>query len=164
MRLKTIGVIHSPFREPAGMPINVHQARGVKGTVRVQRRYAAGLKDLAGFERIWLIFRLHRARRPRLVVTPFLDTVGRGVFSTRAPARPNPIGISCVRLLRVKGNLLQVADLDILDGTPLLDIKPYTPSDCFPRVRCGWMDKVPDRRVRADGRFSAPGDNKKGRR
>ena len=156
MRVKPIGIIHSPFREAPGTPINVRDAKGVRGTVRVYKRYADGLKDLEGFDRIWLIFWFHRARRPRLIVTPYMDTVRRGVFATRAPARPNPIGITCVRLLKVRDNILHVSDLDILDldGSPLLDIKPYQPSDRFMRVRFGWMDKAPLRRAAADGRFA----------
>ena len=154
MKLKRIGVIHSPFREAAGMPINVRDARGVRGTVVVHKRYAAGLKDLEGFDRIWLIFAFHRARKARLIVTPYMDPTPRGVFSTRAPARPNPIGMSCVRLLKVEKNVLHVAELDILDGTPLLDIKPYQPSDRFAGVRFGWMDRVWNRRPAADSRFA----------
>jgi len=155
MNVKPIGIIHSPFTQAAGTPINVRVAKGVRGRVEVFTKYAGGLKDLKGFDRVWLIFHFDRARRPRLVVTPFLDTVKRGVFATRAPSRPNRIGISCVGLLRIRKNILYVSDLDILDGTPLLDIKPYTPSDCFEGVRFGWMDNVPDRRMVADGRFAS---------
>ena len=153
MKLTPIGVVRSPFKEPEGMPINVLDARGARGSVRVHPRYKAGLKDLAGFDRIWLVFQFHRARKPELQVVPYMDRVKRGVFATRAPARPNPIGISCVRLLKVEGNVLHVADLDILDGTPVLDIKPYQPSDRFTGVRFGWMDAVWKRRPKADGRF-----------
>jgi tRNA (adenine37-N6)-methyltransferase len=154
MNLKRIGTIHSPFRDPDGMPINVRDARNVKGTVVVARRYAVGLNDLSGFGRIWLVFWFHRARPARLIVTPYMDTKLRGLFSTRAPSRPNPIGISCVSLLKVEDNVLHVAGLDILDGTPLLDIKPYQPSDRFTNVRFGWMDRVWRNRPRADGRFA----------
>jgi tRNA-Thr(GGU) m(6)t(6)A37 methyltransferase TsaA len=160
MVLKPIGVIRTPFAEPGRMPVNVRAGRGVRGTVHVYARYAAGLRDLRGFDRIWLIFWLHRAPRPRLIVRPFLGRRKRGLFATRAPARPNPIGISCVRLLGVRANILRVSDLDIVDGTPLLDIKPYQPSDRFTRVRFGWMDRVPRRRMVADGRFAAPGGRK----
>ena len=154
MRVRPIGIIHTPFTEPAGTPINPKVGKGVVGTVEVHKEFVRGLKDLDGFDRIWLIFWLHRAREPRLVVTPFLDTVKRGLFATRAPSRPNPIGLSAVRLLRIEGNTLHVSNLDIVDGTPLLDIKPYTPSDCHPRVRCGWMDDVPSPPLSADGRFA----------
>ena len=161
MNVKPIGVIHSPFAEPGGMPINVRDARAAEGTVVVHKRYAAGLKDLDGFDRIWLLFWFHRTRRPRLVVTPYMDTTPRGVFATRAPVRPNPIGISCVRLLKVQGNVLHVSGLDILDGTPLLDIKPYQPSDRFSGVRLGWMDRVWPRRPSADGRFTGKARRKR---
>lgn len=154
MKLTPIGVIHSPFTSPEGMPISVRDAKGVKGTVHVRAKYAAGLKDLEGFDRIWLIFWLDRARPAKLVVTPYMDTTPRGVFATRAPSRPNPIGMSCVRLLKVEGPVLHIGELDILDGTPLLDIKPYQPSDRFARVSFGWMDKVWASRPRADARFA----------
>ena len=94
MKLIAIGIVRSPFKEPEGTPINVLDAKGVRGTVRVHARYKAGLKDLSGFDRIWLIFQFHRARKPELQVVPYMDRVRRGVFATRAPARPNPIGSS----------------------------------------------------------------------
>ena len=154
MKLKSIGVIRTPFKDPHGMPINVHDGKSARGEVHVYKRYAKGLKDLEGFERIWLIFRFHRSRPHRMIVTPYMDKTPRGVFATRAPSRPNAIGISCVRLRRVEGNVLHISELDILDGTPLLDIKPYQPSDCFPNVRLGWMDKVWKDRPASDGRFT----------
>jgi tRNA-Thr(GGU) m(6)t(6)A37 methyltransferase TsaA len=117
--------------------------------------FQAGLKDLAGFERIWLIYWFHMAAGQSLLVTPFLDTHERGVFATRAPARPSPIGISTVRLLSVQdGGVLEVADVDILDGTPLLDIKPYVPEfDCYPHSKAGWFDESNSQRQVADERF-----------
>jgi tRNA-Thr(GGU) m(6)t(6)A37 methyltransferase TsaA len=134
-RLTPIGVIRTPFREAAGTPIQPRQAKGVKGTVEVLERFQEGLKDLEGFERIWLLYWFHRAAPARLRVVPYLDRQQRGLFATRAPCRPNPIGMSCVRLLQVKGSLLTVAGVDILDGTPLLDIKPYVPEfDGFRRI------------------------------
>lgn len=154
MQLKPIGVIRTAFKEPAGTPIQPSRADGARGTVELMDQYREGLRDLEGFERIWLVYWLHRAPQARLLVTPFLDTRQRGVFATRAPARPNPIGISAVRLLRVDGSKLEVAGVDILDGTPLLDVKPYVPEfDCYQVNRSGWLDqpRVP-RRV-ADARF-----------
>ncbi len=128
-------------------------AEEAAGTVEVYPEYQDGLADLNGFERIWLIFWIHRAAQPRLKVIPYLDDTERGLFATRAPSRPNPIGISPVRLLSVEGNVLRVAGLDILDQTPLLDIKPYSPHfDCFPESRSGWLDAV-KRRSMADSRF-----------
>lgn len=154
VRFKAIGRIRSPFREPAGTPIQPSRSGGAKGTVEVFDEYVDGLKDLDGFERIWLIYWLDRAPEPRLLVTPFLDDCRRGVFATRAPARPNAIGMSSVHLLRVTGNTLEVADIDVVDGTPLLDIKPYIAEfDCHAVTRSGWFDRAAGRRSVADGRF-----------
>ena len=163
MQVEPIGVIHSPFAEPKGAPIQPRAAEGAKGTVEVFEPFAAGLADLEGFERVWLLYWFDRAAAPRMTVTPFLDDRPRGLFATRAPCRPNPIGMSPVRLLRVEGRVLHVADIDVLDGTPLLDIKPYAPAfDCYPGVRSGWLDEADAdreaRRARADGRFSRDRD------
>ena len=98
-----------------------------EGASGIEPRFQAGLKDLAGFERIWLIYWLHRSSGPSMLVTPFLDQHQHGLFATRSPARPSPIGISAVRLLRIQDGVLDVADVDMIDGTPLLDIKPYVP-------------------------------------
>ena len=158
MQLKPIGVIHSPFLQSAGAPIQSRMARGAEGEVVVDQEYAAGLKDLEGFERIWLLYWFDRAASSdaRLIVRPYLDDAERGVFATRAPARPNPIGMSPVRLLSVQGNVLRIADVDILNDTPLLDIKPYVPHfDSYATNRNGWFDAVRDRSTVADGRFEA---------
>ncbi|MCD5408740.1 tRNA (N6-threonylcarbamoyladenosine(37)-N6)-methyltransferase TrmO [Candidatus Bipolaricaulota bacterium] len=152
-----IGVIHTPFREPKGTPIQPPAARGIQGRVEVFPEYAEGLSDLEGFSHVILLYHFHRAGPMRLMVRPFMDTRERGVFATRAPARPNPIGISVVRLLRIESNILQVSDVDIVDGTPLLDIKPYVPEfDAPSEVRLGWLEarigRLPE--ARDDGRFS----------
>ena len=153
MTLSTIGVIHSPFTEPAGMPIQPRFAAGREGLVEVFEQFAEGLADLDGFDRIWLVYWFHKAPAARLTVRPFRDTVERGLFATRAPCRPNPIGMSVVRLLGVDGRLLRVADIDVLDGTPLLDIKPYAPEfDHYPAERIGWLAS-PQGRTTSDGRF-----------
>lgn len=147
-------MIHTPFREAAGTPIQPRRAEGALGTVKVFEEFEEGLKDLEGFERVWLLYWFHRASKAQLRVIPYLDDQQRGLFATRAPCRPNPIGISAVRLLRVEGNELSVADVDILDGTPLLDIKPYVPHfDCFEVTKCGWAETGSRRRAVADGRF-----------
>jgi tRNA-Thr(GGU) m(6)t(6)A37 methyltransferase TsaA len=160
MQVKPIGIIRTPFQRPAGTPIQPSRSGGAKGTVEVFPEYADGLKDLDGFERIWLIYWLDRAPGPRLLVIPFLDDRERGVFATRAPCRPNAIGMSAVRLLRVASNTLEVADVDILDGTPLLDIKPYVAEfDCHAVEDSGWLDHVPRRRSVADGRFDEKRQN-----
>ena len=152
--VRPIGVIHTPFRQATGTPIQPRMARGARGTVVVFGQFQRGLKDLEGFERVWLLYLFHRARKPRLLVTPFLDNQKRGVFSTRAPTRPNAIGMSAVRLVRIDGNSLTVADVDMLDGTPLLDIKPYVPQfDCYKVKRTGWVGSTAVRRRLADNRF-----------
>ena len=158
IQLKPIGVVHSPFKRAKGTPIQPRMAMGAEATVEVFEEFAEGLKDIDGFERIWLVYWLHRASEPRLRVRPYLDDTERGVFATRGPSRPNPIGISAVRLLRVDGNVLTVAEVDILDGTPLLDIKPYSPHfDCFDGAKSGWLDKSDRSRRLADDRFEEPG-------
>jgi len=167
MRIEPIGVIHTPHARPAGTPIQPRMAEGIEGTVEVYEQFAPGLKDLNGFERIWLIYWLDRAPEARLVVRPFMDDTPRGLFACRAPCRPNPIGISCVRLLGVEGAVLRISDVDMLDGTPLLDIKPYAPHfDAFEVGRCGWMDGAQRARMAArglerpvaDGRFEGEGE------
>jgi tRNA-Thr(GGU) m(6)t(6)A37 methyltransferase TsaA len=156
MRVKPIGLIHTPFNQAKGTPIQPRGGEGVEGWVEVFDEFLPGLKDLGRFERIWLVYWFNRAAPANvsLVVTPFLDKRPRGVFATRAPARPNPIGMSAVRLLRVRGNRLTIRDVDILDGTPLLDIKPYIPQfDCFEVARSGWASGADPRKVLADSRF-----------
>ncbi len=161
LRIEPIGVIETPFREPAGTPIQPSRANGARGKVRIEPRYRAGLEDIAGFERVWLIYWLHKAPESRLLATPFLDTRKRGIFATRAPARPSHIGISAVRLLAVQEGILEVADVDMIDGTPLLDIKPYVPEfDSYPASKAGWFDESNSECRLADGRFdcTSPGN------
>jgi tRNA (adenine37-N6)-methyltransferase len=155
LTLETIGVIETPFDQPTGTPIQPSRSAAASGTVRIDARYHAALKDLEGFERIWLLYWFHRAPEPRLRVTPFLDDQERGVFATRAPARPCPIGMSVVRLLRVlDGGVLEVAGIDVVNGTPLLDIKPYVPEfDSYPASAAGWLDETTSKRRLADERF-----------
>ena len=138
-----IGIIHSPFRELQGMPIQPAGAVGVKGTVEVFENFQAGLADLDGFSHIILLYHLHRSRGLNLHVVPFLDSKLRGLFATRAPRRPNPIGLSVVRLNGIEGGVLHIENVDILDGTPLLDIKPFVPEfDAQAEVRTGWLEKA----------------------
>ena len=155
MQLTQIGVIRSPFKEATGMPIQPALAKDIEGAVDVFPQYAPALKDLDGFERIWLIYWFDKAASFRPTVVPYLDTAERGLFATRAPARPNPIGISSVRLLSIDDAAIRVAELDVLDGTPLLDIKPYVPRfDSYPEACSGWVDAVRiDHNGNADGRF-----------
>jgi len=155
LSFNTIGFIETPFAEPAGTPLQPSRADGALGIVRLDPRYHAGLKDLEGFERIWLIYCLNLAPAASLLVMPFLDTRERGLFATRAPARPSPIGISAVRLLAVRDGFLEVADVDIVDGTPLLDVKPYVPEfDSYPHSKAGWFDQSNSLRRVADKRFN----------
>ncbi len=154
LSFEPIGLIETPFRDHAGTPIQPSRAKGARGKVRVDPPFHAGLEDLEGFERIWLIYWFHKAPEFSLLVTPFLDSRERGVFATRAPARPFPVGISAVRLVSIQAGVLEVADVDVIDGTPLLDIKPYVPEfDCYPNSRAGWFDESSSRRRLADDRF-----------
>ncbi len=151
-----IGMIHSPFKTIEGMPIQPAGASGIKGSIEVFPEFEEGLKDLEGFSHIILMYHFHRVEGYSLLVTPFMDDVRRGIFSTRAPKRPNPIGISIVRLVRVNGLTLDIENVDILDGTPLLDIKPYIPQfDNHPATSIGWLENANEkvRAARSDGRF-----------
>ena len=152
----SIGIIYTPFAELKGMPIQPAGAAGIKGTVEVFKDFQAGLKDLDGFSHIILLYHLHRSRGFDLTVVPFMDTETRGLFATRAPKRPNAIGLSVVQLDKIEDGILHIRNVDILNGTPLLDIKPYVPEfDAQTVVRTGWLERakktVPDRK--SDGRF-----------
>jgi tRNA (adenine37-N6)-methyltransferase len=152
--LCAIGVIRTPFAAAAGTPIQPAYARGKEGKVIVEENYAAALDDIDGFDRLWLIYWMDRvgAFKPRVV--PYRDNREHGLFATRSPNRPNPIGLSVVRLVRRQGRVLYVVDVDILDDTPLLDIKPYVPTfDSHPGSTAGWLDTSGMDRKVADGRF-----------
>ncbi len=137
-----IGIIHSPFKETAGMPVQAAAAQGIAGTIELDPALLEGLHDLDGFSHLILLYHFHLVKRMSLRVTPFLDDQPHGVLATRAPARPNSIGLSIVRLMRVEGPTLYIEDVDIVDGTPLLDIKPYVPDfDVRTDVRIGWLAK-----------------------
>ncbi len=140
---QAIGLICSPFKDLEGMPIQSTSKTSGPGRVEVFSEYQDGLKDLDGFSYVILLYHMHATREQSLTVTPFLDTSPRGIFATRAPTRPNPIGLSIVKLIRVEGGVLYVDDLDVLDGTPLLDLKPYVPEfDHRPGARIGWLEKA----------------------
>ena len=141
---KPIGVIHSPYRRPEDAPRRPRAFPAVKATVKVWSRYRAGLRDLGGFSHVLLVYHLHLSQGCDLVCRPFLDPKRRhGVFATRSPRRPNPIGISVVRLLKVRKDGLEVSHVDMVDGSPLLDIKPYIPEtgakEC---VKLGWLEAI----------------------
>jgi tRNA-Thr(GGU) m(6)t(6)A37 methyltransferase TsaA len=143
IEMNPIGIIHTPFKQLEGMPIQPAGAVGVEGTVEVFDKFRAGLKDLDGFSHIILLYIFHRSQGFKLEVVPYMDTQPRGLFATRAPKRPNPIGLSTVQLDRIENGNLHVRNADILDGTPLLDIKPYVPEfDNYARIRAGWLEHV----------------------
>ncbi|MBA7689458.1 tRNA (adenine(37)-N6)-methyltransferase [subsurface metagenome] len=157
IKYKPIGVIHSPFKEPKGTPIQPAGAKGICGTVEVFPEYTKGLKDIDGFSHLILLYHFHLSQGASLEARPYMDNEVRGVFAMRSPGRPNPIGISVVRLLKVEGNMLHIQDLDIVDGTPLLDIKPYVPEFDIREVeKIGWLEKNVGKLSAAkdDGRFT----------
>ena len=138
---KPIGIIHTPFKEPKGTPIQPRKSGGAKGTIEIYDEYVPALDDLDGFSFIYLLFHLHLSKEYKLKVVPYLDDVKRGLFATRAPRRPNPIGLSIVRLLRIEDNIIYIRDVDMIDGTPLLDIKPYVHSfDDRTDIKIGWLE------------------------
>lgn len=154
IKIDPIGVIHSSLTQADGAPIQPVFAKDSEGVVEIYEPYREGLKDLEGFERIWLLYWFHKASATKLRVKPYIDNTERGLFATRAPARPNPIGISSVRLLSIENNAIRVAELDIIDGTPLLDIKPYISRfDSYHVRRNGWIDNVQNKQGIADDRF-----------
>jgi len=143
LTLTPIGVIHTGHSDPHGTPIQPVCADGKTGRVEVFEEYAEGLTDIEGFSHVHLIYWLHRSRPGPLLGMPFLEDVEHGVFATRTPVRPNPIGMSVVRLVERRGNVLLIEDVDVLDGTPLLDIKPYIERfDVRLDTRGGWTDGV----------------------
>ena len=143
--IKTIGRIHSPHKKANETPIQPVFAKGVAGTVVVEDEYAEGLQGLEGFSYIYLLYYFDKAQEVKLRVRPFLQDSVQGVFATRAPCRPNGIGFSLVRLQSIQGTTLYIEDVDVLDNTPLLDIKPFVARfDVRQNVRSGWQDEVDD--------------------
>jgi tRNA-Thr(GGU) m(6)t(6)A37 methyltransferase TsaA len=140
------------------MPIQTVFSKKGNGIVELFPEFKEGLRDLEGFSHIMLIYQFHKSKGYRLLCRPFFDEVQRGVFATRAPARPNPIGISIVKVRKIRGNKIAVASLDVLDGTPLLDIKPYVPRFDAPEPkRVGWFEEALGKkkaRLKADNRFT----------
>ena len=136
-----IGIINTPHKTKEGMPIQSISAKGIKGKIELKEEFMDGLLDLDGFSHIMLIYHFHKSVGYKLQVKPFLDTKLHGVFSTRAPKRPNAIGMSVVKLISVKGNSLDIENIDMIDGTPLLDIKPYVPEfDIHMIEKGGWLE------------------------
>lgn len=157
LSLRTIGVVRSPFQVHEGTPRQPGTGRIMDGEIRLRPGLQNALKDLAGFSHIWVLFWFHHSRGWNSQVVPPRDVEKRGLFATRAPHRPNPIGLSVVQLLQVQGLMVRIRGLDMLDGTPVLDIKPYIPySDAIPSARAGWVDALgenpgPDHRLAFDG-------------
>ena len=153
-----IGIIHSPFQKMPGTPIQSAFSKDGEGTVELFPQFKQGLKDLKGFSHIILLYHFHKSKGYDLLCRPFLDEVKRGLFATRSPRRPNPIGFSIVRLKNIRGTTLYVASLDVLDETPLLDIKPYISQfDSRTSPQVGWFEKALSKkkyRTRADDRFA----------
>lgn len=155
--MQPIGTIHTPFSDLESMPIQPGGGADVVGTLEIFEQYIEGLADLDGFSHIYLIYNFHRATRTALTVVPFMDTSPRGVFATRSPLRPNHIGMSIVKLLDIESNKVTIQSIDILDGTPLLDIKPYVAAfDAVGQSRSGWMRGSPAEVAdkRSDDRFA----------
>jgi len=142
IRIKSIGIIYTPHKEPKGMPIQGKFKRGVSGTARIFPEYKVGLKDVKGFSHVILIYHFNRSKEEKLTGKPFLEDTEHGIFAIRSPHRPNHIGFSIVKLESVKNNTITFSEVDILDNTPLLDIKPYVKHfDSRDKVRNGWLDK-----------------------
>ena len=156
---RPVGVVRSPFDRLEGMPLQSVAGREVRGRIEIRPDLVAGLKDLDGFSHLHVVSHLHRGAPGGLEVMPFLDDTPRGIFATRSPRHPNPIGLSVVRLLAVTGGSLEISGVDLLDGTPVLDLKPYVPEfDTVAAERTGWLHAAAERvhHVRADSRFDAP--------
>ena len=155
---RQIGIIHTPWRRPENMPIQPAGAAGAEGRVELFDEYRPGLGDLDGFSHLILLYHFHRSRGFELRVVPYMDGAPHGVFATRAPRRPNPIGLSVVELAGVEGGVLRIRNADMLDGSPLLDVKPFVPDFDVPSgpVRTGWLEGRRHRvvRQRSDGRFA----------
>jgi tRNA-Thr(GGU) m(6)t(6)A37 methyltransferase TsaA len=154
---RPIGIIHSPFKSRMGTPIQSIGGIGVKAEVEIFPEFIGGLADLNGFSHIILLYHFHLSKAYKLKVKPFLDRAVHGVFATRAPARPNPIGISVVRLMSIDHQTLYIQDMDIVDQTPLLDIKPFVPDFDMRKVQSiGWLEnKVGNaENLTDDGRFA----------
>ena len=153
---KSIGVVHSPFKEPKNVPIQATASKVTAGTLEIYPDYTEGLRDLDDFSHLILLYHFHIIKDGTLMVKPFLDAQLHGVFATRSPARPNKVGISIVRLTRIENNILYVQDVDIIDETPLIDIKPFVPEfDCRKTTKIGWYSgKIGKLEViKDDGRF-----------
>ena len=142
IKLKPIGIIHTLYKEPKGIPIQGKFKKGVTGQAELFPKYKKGLKDIEGFSHIILIYYFNRSKDEKLISRPFLEDRERGIFAIRSPHRPNHIGFSIVKLEKIKNNIITFSEVDMLDNTPLLDIKPYILHfDSRKHVKNGWLDK-----------------------
>mgnify|MGYP000173215073 CR=1 FL=1 len=156
IKYQPIGIIHTPHEEAEGTPIQPKGAKGIKGEVELFPKYEEGLKDLEGFSHIILLFHCHLSGNYSLRQKPYMDDEEHGIFAMRGPSRPNPIGLSIVKLDDVKGNILEIENVDIIDETPLLDIKPFVPEFDQNQVeKIGWLGENVQKlsETRDDGRF-----------
>jgi tRNA-Thr(GGU) m(6)t(6)A37 methyltransferase TsaA len=143
---KPIGIIHTPYTEKESTPIQGYFAADNRGSVELYPEYSEGLKNIEEFSHLILIYHFHEAGCCQLVAKPFLDKEKKGIFAIRYFTRPNPIGLSIVKLYRVNGNTLDIGEVDMLDGTPLLDIKPYVPEfDIKEGVKDGWYQRASEK-------------------
>ncbi|MFC2119838.1 tRNA (N6-threonylcarbamoyladenosine(37)-N6)-methyltransferase TrmO [Bacteroidota bacterium] len=152
----SIGIIHSPFKKIEGIPIQPSFAKGIKGTIKLREELVEGLIDLDGFSHIILLYYFHLSKEHSFSVVPFLDDASHGVFATRAPRRPNSIGLSVVKLLKIEKHILYIENVDVIDGTPLLDIKPYVKEfENLEDLRIGWLSEKTKKAInmKADNRF-----------
>jgi len=153
---KPIGIIHTPFLTLNNIPIQNIGATEEIATIEIFPEFAEGLKDLEGFSHIILLYHLHLVQNSALIVKPFMDTVPRGIFATRSPIRPNPIGFTIVKLVGINNNLLTIKHFDMLNNTPLLDMKPYISTiDEIKDSKSGWLTgKIQNfENTKSDSRF-----------
>jgi tRNA (adenine37-N6)-methyltransferase len=143
--MRSIGTVRSPYTETSQIPKGAGAKHDAEGILELLPEYEAGLKDVEGFSHLYVLWVFHRAEGCDLIATPPVDPRPHGVFSTRSPRRPNPIGLTVVRLLGREGNKLRVRGVDMLDGTPFLDIKPYLSSIPAEELRRGWLDEAESR-------------------
>jgi len=152
--VQPIGVVHSPYKSPEQMPIQGIFKPNVEAFIELEQDYVPGLKDLDGFSHAIILYHFHKSQRDDLQGRPFLEDEPHGIFAIRSPHRPNHIGLSIVRIAKIEANRLYFTEVDMLDGTPVLDIKPYVSYfDSRPEARCGWVDKhfkegqIPDKTI-----------------
>ena len=156
--IKPIGTIYTPHKDIKNMPIQPIAAEGIIGFIKLEPEYVAGLKDLEGFSHITLLYHFHKINGFELEVIPFMDTVPHGIFATRSPKRPNAIGISTVKVLGIDGDIIHIEQADMLNESPLFDIKPFYPRyDNRDNCKIGWLQKnrdMPLEKLRSDERFA----------